>query len=66
MEQKISDLQEKLQLKTPPEVWAQRSALVTTAMNVITGQIVQGAQLLDTAMQIWTKVQCDPLLHEIT
>lgn len=38
MEQQIADLQAKLQPKTPPEVRAQRTALVTTTMNVITGR----------------------------
>ena len=62
MEQPIADLLAKLQPETPPEVRAQRSTLVTAATNVITGKIVQGAQLLETAMQLWTKVQRDPIL----
>ena len=40
--------------------------LVTEATNTITTQISQGVEFLETNMQLWSKVQCDPLLCEFT
>ena len=38
---------------------------MTKATNTIIGQIAQGDWLLEDAMQLWTNIQRDPVLHRI-
>ena len=61
LEKKLFDLQAPLQPATPPKVRAQHTALVAEATNFILEKIVQGAQLVESTMKLWTLVQFNPV-----
>ena len=57
--------QDKQQYAIPPEVWAQRIAVVTDTMCIIEEQLTQGAQLVETATELWMAVQHHSTIQHI-
>ena len=56
---------DKQQYAIPLEVQAQRISVVTDAMCIIEEQLVQGAQFVETATELWMAVQHHSTIQHI-
>lgn len=64
-EQKIADLQTKLQPKTPPKFCAKRAAQVKHAQDSSFAAVTQCDQYLNEAMEIWAFFKNDSVMQQV-